>query len=90
MEEITLKKNENGEVVQVITRAESWEIPRDKEQIRREIAGHAELIVKLEKELAAIEEFEASEEIEATMALPEVANSVITMPAAEPESPVSI
>jgi len=58
MDNITFKQLDNGEIVQVVTSTTVEEIPFSKEEIKRQISQHSEIVNNLQLQLQALEEFE--------------------------------
>ena len=78
MDTITLKKNQDGQIVEEKQEIIINEIPYNVEEIKTQIIQHAEIIQQLEKLLQAVETFKDSEDTEATLTLTEVAQPLIT------------
>lgn len=76
MEELNLKKTDNG-IVQVVTTTQTQEVPFSCDEIKRQIEQHVNIVNTLQKQLEAIQQFEASEDIEATVATKELAEPII-------------
>ena len=77
MEELLLKKNENGETVQVITTIQTQEVPFNTDEIKRQIAEHAAIVDGLQRQLNAVQEFEAQGELEAVVQVKELESPLI-------------
>lgn len=58
METITLKTDENGETIQVITSTIETTAPLSARELRRQIIEHKEIIETLQKQLQAVKQFE--------------------------------
>lgn len=58
MDTITFKQLEDGQIVKVITNTITEEVPFSKEEIKRQINEHSQIVNNLQLQLQALEEFE--------------------------------
>lgn len=62
--ELNLKTDENGKTVQVVESTQLQEVPYSSDEIKRQIAQHAEITNRLQSELEAVQAFEANSKVE--------------------------
>lgn len=69
MDELQLKKNEQGEVLQVITTTSTADVPLSSAELQRQIDEHQSIVDTLQAQYDAVKAFEDSEETETTVSL---------------------
>lgn len=69
MNELQLKKNEQGEVLQVITTTSTEDVPLSSTELQRQIDEHQSIVDTLQAQYDAVKAFEDSEETETTVTL---------------------
>jgi len=69
MDELQLKKNEQGEVLQVITTTSTEDVPLSSTELQRQIDEHQSIVDTLQAQYDAVKAFEDSEETETTVSL---------------------
>ena len=69
MAELNLKKNEQGEVLQVITTTSTEDVPLSSTELQRQIDEHQSIVDTLQAQYDAVKAFEDSEETETTVSL---------------------
>ena len=72
MAELNLKKNEQGEVLQVITTTSTEDVPLSSVEIKRQMDEHQAVIDSLKPQYDAVKAFEDSNETEIVVSLPPV------------------
>lgn len=69
MAELNLKKNEQGEVVQVVTTTNTEELTLDPAELRRQVEQFTSLAAKAQAQLDAVEDFAGSTDTERVVTL---------------------
>jgi len=69
MDELQLKKNEQGEVVQVVTTTNTEELTLDPAELRRQVEQFTSLAAKAQAQLDAVEDFAGSTDTERVVTL---------------------
>ena len=64
---LTLKKNEDGSVSQVVTTTTTNEVPFTSEELKRQIDEHQKIIDTLTPQYEAVKSFEESDDQETTV-----------------------
>lgn len=78
MDTITFKQLEDGQIVKVITNTITEEVPFSKEEIKRQINEHSQIVSNLQLQLQALEEFEkANQLVQEVQVQPIVNNPII-------------
>lgn len=63
MDTITFKQLEDGQIVKVMINTITEEVPFSKEEIKRQINEHSQIVSNLQLQLQALEEFEKANQI---------------------------
>lgn len=66
---LTLKKNDDGQTVQVVTTTETQEVPLSSDELKRQIDEHQAIVDRLQAQYDAVKAFEESAETETTVTL---------------------